>query len=168
MNKQITYWKANRSTTAALKEIDADLRSWLRRYQNFAHKKGMSTTVVTGYNICGDETVVGFVTKRGQGEPDHKLWKKDKRLWKGREFWQPKAVKGMEWWKQHQYDCFHGPFRIENALEIKVNFPGGLGYCLPGVTYVGESAYLQLQAWQGQPAGCRRVTDITYEKAVAK
>lgn len=165
MNKQMTYWKANKQTTAALREMDQKLVDFLKPYKAFARKHGMSSSrVVTSYNIMGDEVVAGFLVKRGHDDPDSKLWKKHKHTWRGKTVWVPRAVKQMQWWRDHMYDCFFTASEIDDVLGIKCNPPGGLGYCLPGMKYIDDHAYIQIQKWQGEPNGCRRITDVTYER----
>jgi hypothetical protein len=154
------YWKADAATSAKIVGWMRDWEKALNAARKLAKSLGASN-VYTSYGGHGDPCVAGFAFCE---PPDKKLFAKLKNTTDG---YRPRAGSALE--KQvDEFRC-HAAAETMQLVGVKPGLEfGDDGFYMTGVGIhiVGKVAYLTTRA--NKAKGCKRISDIEYERATKK
>ena len=129
---------------------------------NLSRKLGFSTSRVATCESYGTLWITGFYLKKGQEEPDKKLWKRSKKPDARFEYcYSPKATNKDV---LDQVGKLRIGFGGQLCKLLGLDLMRGFGYSVPGVSIVKEVAYIETSNLKKPPKDCKRISDIQYEK----
>ncbi len=152
--KAITYWKADKPTSAKINDI----------MERMAEKHHAAQELAREYGAEGVYWTSGFTTKHCSGfvfksTPDEKLFCRMQRTPNG---WKPR-LRGPGKEIEKKLDALSDSGGGDIAKLIGMNCFTGLSCRTPGVVMVKGTAYISVPE-DVTPKHCTRITDVAFEK----
>jgi len=161
MSETKTYWKANAKMSADIKVLLDRRAKLFKNIRKFAKEMGADPKDFV-YSDWGGTTVLKALIFKTP--PDMTVWCHAKNIDNG---YRPRAKKKSELCER--WDALQDT-AIDDVMQLigmhrSITFSnGGFGITRPGVTWVGDVAYLTISN-DTKPKGCIRISDLTFEKA---
>lgn len=155
---QTLYYKADKPTSAKIAALLDDIQAVKARAKKLTKEVGADLKMMYVSTSWGRYMVTAFSFKE---TPDPKLWVRVK----GTDGWRPRRLRNSDLSKRFDALRSDALGQIEDLVGqpfiSKDGYHHGVGVCMKNGV-----AYLQLSE-DATGKGCRRISDLTYEKATA-
>lgn len=159
-DRKVTYWKANKATSAEIARLMRRRQRLFRRIAAFAKEVGADTKYYSWSDFAGTTSLNGLAFDT---PPDKKVWKLIKDSANG---YRPRVNRKGEIYQKWESLKDTAIRDIMDLIGMGIAFDfvdGGFGFQRPGIRIVDGVAYLAIPGTT-IPKGCIRIADTTYEK----